>query len=138
MKKILVILFCIFCFSCASANEVIFQVESSLDTTGYRERALVFLGEINRLNVYIDKEFWNDSEQEEVYMNVYDLVQEFNLNIYPMITNVYGDSNVKFKKFDLVLTPIKDTHEAYFIKEKDNIYLDVHAFDQYEKWLKDN
>ena len=133
MKKLLILIILFACFVGIKADAVVFPVESSLDVKGLKERGVTFLGETNFLKVYIDNETWQTSKQEEIYSKIYDLVSEFNTNIYPMITSVYGKTNLVNKKFNLILTPIRSTHEAYFIKDFNNIYLDVNSFYQYDQ-----
>lgn len=132
MKKLLILFILFGCFLSIRAQAIVFPVANNLDVQGQSARSVEFLGETNYLKVYIDSNSWQKANQKEIYSKIYDLVIEFNTNIYPMITNVYGKSNIQGKKFNLILTPIKNTHEAYFIKDFNNIYLDVDSFYQYD------
>ena len=97
MRKIFFITFSIFFLTIAlsaSADTLgerkTFNVDSGYDLNGRKEVEAILVKSTPRLYFYIDEDWWNFSAQNEVFESLTNMEQEFEENIYPIITSLFG------------------------------------------------
>ena len=67
-----------------------FYIDISYDLNTRKELEAVLVKVSNNLYFYIDKEWWDFAPRNKVYEYLTELEQEFENNIYPNITSVFG------------------------------------------------
>jgi len=80
-------------FSFASEKEQDFYIDSSYDSLGREEVSAILVKKTLKLYFYVDNQWWETLEKEEknkVEESLNELDAEFNFNIYPQLTSIYG------------------------------------------------
>ena len=125
MKKIFFLLFLalfILIGSSALADSVSerrnFYIDPSYDLNARQELEAVLVKVSNKLYFYIDKEWWDTAPSSKVYEYLTELEQEFEDNIYPNITSVFGSERKpgidKDLKITVLIHPMKEGAGGYF------------------------
>jgi len=97
MKKLVFIIFLIIFISTAynvSADSIgenkKFFIESSYDFNEREEITAVLVKTTPKAYFYIDRSWWNSNNQNEISGALSNLGEEFNKNIYPVLTSTFG------------------------------------------------
>lgn len=100
IKKIIFVL--VFCFFLLAATEikaatlgevVNFNIDSSYDLYGRKETSATLVKITNQLYFYADKNWWQKldySKKQSLDVGFYSLAYEFERNIYPTLTSIFG------------------------------------------------
>jgi len=67
-----------------------FYIDSEYDSSGRTELKAVLVKVTSKAYFYVDENWWNFVPQNEIYQNLGELEQEFEENIYPTLTSVFG------------------------------------------------
>jgi hypothetical protein len=98
-----------------------FYIDPTYDFSGREETSATLVNISNRLYFYVDNAIWNNfssTEKSEVDRNLSSLVDEFDKNIYPVLTSNYGfewkPGIDKDEHITILIHPMKKNRGGYF------------------------
>jgi len=95
-----------------------FYIDPSYDLNGREELEAVLVKVSNKLYFYIDKEWWDFAPQDKVYQYLSELEQEFDNNIYPTMTSIFGSERNpgidKDSRITVLIHPMANGAGGYF------------------------
>ena len=112
-----------------------FYIDSSYDLYNREKVGAVLVKLDSNLYFYVDQSWWNSVSQNKAYQGLSELGQEFEENIYPTLTSVFGPEwNPGIDK-DSVITilihPMKESAGGYF--RSNDEYLKIQVPDSNER-----
>ena len=127
------------CFSFASEEKQDFYVDSSYDLSGREKISTTLIKKTLKLYFYADNEWWETLEKEEkneTEQSLNELGAEFNFNIYPQLTSVYGsewkpgiDND---NRITVLIHPMKEGARGYFRYDDEYSRLQIPASNERE------
>jgi len=106
-----------------------FYIEPSYDLSAREELTAVLVKTTPKLYFYIDENWWSSSPQDEIYYALSDLGNEFQNEIYPIITSTFGpewNPGVdKDSRITVLIHPMKKDNGGYFSSKDEYLKLQV-------------
>ncbi|MCX6721257.1 MAG: hypothetical protein NT026_01495, partial [Candidatus Staskawiczbacteria bacterium] len=103
-----------------------FFIESSFDVSGRSTIQAISVKTSPSLYFYVEKSWWEAQPQlkkDEILKNLDDLSAEFQSNIYPNLTNIFGYERTPGidgdQRITVLFTPIKGSQEAGYFRTDD-------------------
>jgi peptidoglycan hydrolase-like protein with peptidoglycan-binding domain len=112
-----------------------FYVDSSYDLNARDEVGAVLVRVTPKLYFYVDQDWWNFAPQNKVYEYLTELDQEFENNIYPNLTSVFGSEENpgidKDSRITVLIHPMANSAGGYF--RSNDEYLKVQVPDSNQR-----
>ena len=106
-----------------------FYIDASYDLSGREEVTAVLVKTTPEIYFYVDQSWWSFSPQNEVYRVLSELGEEFENNIYPKLTSVFGPEwnpgIDKESRITVLIHPMKETAGGYFRSNDEYSKLEV-------------
>lgn len=118
-KHVFIIILVLFIAAGADATERRnFYIESEYDLRGRDKLTAALIKITPQIYFYVDESWWNFINQDEIYQVLDELGKEFEDNIYPTLTSVFGPEWKpgidKDSKITILIHPMKDSSGGYF------------------------
>jgi len=102
-------------------NEAVFNVDANFDVSGRQKISAKLVDISNNLYFYVEKAWWDSQKQatkDSILANLDSLGGEFNNNIYPKLTSVFGFEEKPGidgdEKITVLFHPMKGSDGGYF------------------------